>query len=105
MSYRPYPNADRARRQVARHDDETPPLPDGAESPAARIFPRLVISDEAREAMGARMAEVGASLRHGFLAPEGVREAMRRTLPVKASLRPLAEVLAKRPAGSEETTT
>lgn len=26
MSHRPYPNPDRARHQVDRHDDETPPL-------------------------------------------------------------------------------
>ncbi|MDX2765644.1 hypothetical protein [Streptomyces europaeiscabiei] len=26
MTYRPYPNADRARHQIERHDDETPPL-------------------------------------------------------------------------------
>jgi len=26
MAYRPYPNADRARHQLDRHDDETPPL-------------------------------------------------------------------------------
>lgn len=25
MSHRPYPNVDRARRQVERHEDETPP--------------------------------------------------------------------------------
>jgi hypothetical protein len=63
MTYRPYPNTDRARHQVERHVDETPPLADGSEQPAAFAMPRLVISDEAREAMGARLAEVGRSLR------------------------------------------
>lgn len=77
MSYRPYPNPDRARHQINRHDDETPPLSDGSEQ-TPTVFGRLVIAEEAREAMGARLAEVGASLRAAF--------------------RP-------RPAGSEETTT
>jgi hypothetical protein len=28
MAHRPYPNADRARRQIARHDDEIGPVDD-----------------------------------------------------------------------------
>ncbi|CAM5622799.1 hypothetical protein [Streptomyces aurantiogriseus] len=66
MSHRPYPSLDRARHQLDRHDDETPPLPDGSGQLAPFAMPRLVISDEAREAMGARLAEVGASLRAAF---------------------------------------
>lgn len=66
MTYRPYPSPDRARHQLDRHDDETPPLSDGSDQPAALAMPRLVISDEAREAMGARLDEVGKSLRAGF---------------------------------------
>jgi hypothetical protein len=39
MTYRPYPNADRARRQVERHDYETPPLT--AVRPATPLQERL----------------------------------------------------------------
>lgn len=63
MTYRPYPNPVRARRQLDRHDDETGPYADGSPCVAAFAVPRLVISDEAREAMGVRLAGVGASLR------------------------------------------
>ena len=28
MSHRPYPSVDRARRQLGRHEDEAPPLPE-----------------------------------------------------------------------------
>jgi hypothetical protein len=66
MTYRPYPNVDRARHQLDRHADETPPLSDGFGQPSALAMPRLVISAEAREAMGARLAEVGKSLRAAF---------------------------------------
>jgi hypothetical protein len=66
MTYRPYPSLDRVRHQLDRHDDETPPLPDGSGQPSPLAMPRLVVSDEAREAMGARLAEVGKSLRAAF---------------------------------------
>jgi hypothetical protein len=66
MTYRPYPNPDRARHQLDRHDDETPPLSDGSGQPPTLFGPRIVISPEAREAMGARLAEVGRSLRTAF---------------------------------------
>jgi hypothetical protein len=66
MTYRPYPSVDRARHQLDRHDDETPPLPDGSGQLSPFAMPRIVISDEVREAMGARLAEFGKSLRAGF---------------------------------------
>jgi hypothetical protein len=66
MTYRPYPNPDRARRQLDRHDDERAPLSDGSSGTSSLVLPRIVISDEAREAMGARLAEVGRSLRTAF---------------------------------------
>jgi hypothetical protein len=74
MTHRPYPNPDRARHQLDRHNDETPPLPDGSDQPAAFTLPRLVVSDEARAAMGVRLAEVGASLRVAFQRPVGSEE-------------------------------
>ena len=104
MTHRPYPSPSRARHQLARHDDETPPLPDGSNRPALLGTPRIVISDEAREAMGVRLAEVGASLRQGFLVPEDVRQAMARTLPMRVSLQPLAGALSERPVSNEEKT-
>lgn len=63
MTHRPYPNPTRARHQLDRHDDETPPLSDGSGPATSFAMPRIVISDEARAAMGVRLAEVGASLR------------------------------------------
>jgi len=66
MTHRPYPSLDRARHQLDRHDDETPPLSDGSDQPSPLAMPRLVISDEAREAMGALLAGVGDSLRAAF---------------------------------------
>lgn len=104
MIYRPYPNLDRARHQIDRHDDETGPIGDAPSRTASFAMPRIVISDEAREAMGARLASAGAALRHGFLVPEDVREAMRRTSSMAVSLQPLANMLAKRPVGGEEKT-
>lgn len=104
MSHRHYPSIDRARHQIDRHDDETPPLPDGVPQPPTLFGRRIAISDEAREAMGSRLAEFGASLRHEFLVPEDMREAMRRTMPVKVSLQPLADALSERPVSSEEKT-
>jgi hypothetical protein len=66
MTHRPYPNPTRARRQLDRHDDETPPLPDGSSQSAPLGMLRIVVSDEAREAMGVRLAEVGATMRAAF---------------------------------------
>jgi hypothetical protein len=66
MTYRPYPNADRARHQIERHDDETPPLSDGSRQPPSLFGQRLLISEEAQAAMGASLAKVGASLRAAF---------------------------------------
>ncbi|MFD7794337.1 hypothetical protein [Streptomyces sp. NPDC059759] len=66
MTHRPYPSADRAVHQLDRHDQETPPLPDGSDGSAAFAMPRLVISDEAREALGAHRADIGRSLRAAF---------------------------------------
>jgi hypothetical protein len=100
MSYRPYPNPTRARHQIERHDDETPPLADESGQPGM-LFGRPVIDEEAREALGARLAEIGASLRHGFMLPGDLRQAV----PVGVSLQPLADMLRKRPVSSEETTT
>lgn len=66
MTYRPYPSVVRARHQLDRHDGETPPVSDDSDQPATLFGPQLVISPEAREAMGARLAEFGKSLRAGF---------------------------------------
>lgn len=74
MTHRPYPNADRARHQLERHDDETPPLADGSAPTAGFGMPQIVISEEARAAMGARVAEVGESLRAAFRRPVGSEE-------------------------------
>jgi heme oxygenase len=74
MSYRPYPDADRARHQLDRHDNETPPLSDGSEEAGTFAAPRILISDEVREAMGALLASVGASLRAAFERPVGSEE-------------------------------
>ncbi|MFM9616839.1 hypothetical protein ACKI14_02615 [Streptomyces turgidiscabies] len=63
MTHRPYPNPTRARRQLDHHDDETPPLDDGPSRIANFAMPRIVISDEARAAMGVRLAEAVASMR------------------------------------------
>jgi len=73
MTHRPYPSPDRARHQLDRHDDETPPLPDGTEHPPV-LLGRPLISEEARQALGARLAEVGASLRSAFQRPVGSEE-------------------------------
>ena len=73
MSYRPYPSIERARHQLHRHDDETPPLPDGSGEPAFAM-PRLVVSDETWEALGARLVSVGASLRAAFERPVSSEE-------------------------------
>lgn len=80
MTYRSYPDATRARRQLDRHNGETAPLSDGATSVAGYAMPRLVISDKARTAMSVRLAEVGASLRSAFQRPAG-SEARRQLLP------------------------
>lgn len=64
MTHRLYSSPDRARHQLDRHADETPPLSDGSGYPPA--WPQIVISEEAREAMGVRLAEFGKSLRAGF---------------------------------------
>jgi hypothetical protein len=73
MTHRPYPSLDRARHQLDRHDDETPPLPDGSNQPPA-LLSQPFISEEARQALGARLAEVGASLRSAFQRPVGTEE-------------------------------
>lgn len=74
MSYRPFPSIERARHQLGRHDDETPPLPDGSGRPPGLFGQRIVISDEARAATAARLAEVGASLKRAFRRPAGGEE-------------------------------
>jgi hypothetical protein len=73
MTHRPYPNPERARHQVERHDDETPPLPDGSDQSPVWMG-RPFISEEARQALGARLAEVGASLRSAFQRPVSSEE-------------------------------
>lgn len=74
MTHRPYPNPTRARHQLDRHDDETPPLDDGTSRITSFAMSRIVISDEARAAMGVRLAEVGASLRGAFERPAASKE-------------------------------
>lgn len=69
MTHRPYPNPTRARHQLDRHDNEKPPLNDGTSPATSFAMPRIVISDEARAAMGVRLAAVGASMRGAFERP------------------------------------
>lgn len=76
MTHRPYPNADRARRQRARHDDETPP---------GNIPPREPLTTA--------------------VAFERWAAAMRAAVPTAEQLLGAwADALKKRPVGSEEKT-
>lgn len=61
MTYRPYPNPDRARHQIERHDDETPPL---AEPRPLTPFERQLA--EGAQAALLRVAPIAASLRAAF---------------------------------------
>lgn len=79
MSYRPYPNPDRARHQIDRHDDETPPLTQVGQRPLSPLAKQFFEAAATYgEALRPRLQAVGES--------------------VLAAFQP-------RPAGSEETTT
>lgn len=67
MTYRPYPNADRARHQIERHDDETPPqaqVGDRQMSPLERQF--FLAAAEAGEKLRPQLEAVGKSLLAAF---------------------------------------
>lgn len=65
MTYRPYPNADRARHQIGRHDDETPPL--GEPRPLSPFEQQLARNaQEILKAAQPTLALAGARLRAAF---------------------------------------
>ncbi|MFC4502949.1 MULTISPECIES: hypothetical protein [Streptomyces] len=58
MSHRPYPNTDRALRQLTRHDDETPPIPAASLRPVTPLEWKLFDGLTAvTQAAGAALAE------------------------------------------------
>ena len=69
MSYRPYPNRDRALHQLDRHDDETPPLT--ARRP---LFPHERLLVEGATAMVQAAAPGLAKMADGFRRPESSEE-------------------------------
>lgn len=67
MTYRPYPNADRARHQIERHDDETPPLPDGSGRPLSPFEQHVMAGVEGMgEALRPQLEAIGKSLLAAF---------------------------------------
>jgi hypothetical protein len=83
MNYRPHPKPDRARRQIDRHDDETPPLSDGSGHPLSPFEQHVMAGVEGMgEALRPQLEAMGRSLLAAFRPP---------------AFRP-------RPSGSEETT-
>ncbi|MGW5582803.1 hypothetical protein [Streptomyces sp. NPDC003857] len=58
--YRPYPNADRALRQIDRHADEAPPLSDAPERPLSPFT--IHITERAEAAAQALGASLTAAL-------------------------------------------
>ncbi|MFM9656814.1 hypothetical protein [Streptomyces scabiei] len=67
MNHRPYPNANRARHQIERHDDETPPLPDGSGRPLSPFEQHVRAGLEGMgEALRPQLEAMGASLLAAF---------------------------------------
>ena len=65
MTHRPYPSLDRARHQLDRHDDETPPYT--APRPVSPFEQRLVDSAAAAaQALRPQMQALGKSLLAAF---------------------------------------
>lgn len=67
MTYRPYPNAARARHQIERHDDETPPqaqVGDRPLSPLERQF--FLAAADIGEKLRPQLQAVGESLLTAF---------------------------------------
>jgi hypothetical protein len=67
MTYRPYPNLDRARHQIERHDDETPPQTQAGQrtlSPLEKQF--FEAAAAAGEALRPQLQAIGDSLRTAF---------------------------------------
>lgn len=69
MTHRPYPNPDRARHQLDRHGDETPPLT--AWRPMTPLEQTLI---EGASAMVRGAAPVLAAMVAGFKRPAGSEE-------------------------------
>ncbi|NED31142.1 hypothetical protein [Streptomyces sp. SID8499] len=63
MTYRPYPNRDRALRMVDRHKFEEPPLAAPAVTSSQLTWHLTETAQAAAQALGASMAEVFAKMR------------------------------------------
>jgi hypothetical protein len=67
MSYRPYPNPTRARHQIDRHDDETPPQTQVGQRPLSPLEKQFFEAAAAvGEALRPQLQDIGASLRAAF---------------------------------------
>lgn len=67
MTHRPYPNADRARHQIERHDDETPPQTQVGQRPLSPLARQFFESAATYgEALRPQLQAVGESLRAAF---------------------------------------
>jgi hypothetical protein len=74
MTHRPYPNPDRARRQLDRHDDETPPFiwaPRPLSQFERQFFEATSI---ARQALRPQLEAMSASLLAAFQRPAASEE-------------------------------
>jgi hypothetical protein len=73
MTHRPYPNPDRARHQLDRHDDETGPLlPPRPLSPLERQLHEA--TSTATERLRPQLEAMGASVLAAFQRPVGSEE-------------------------------
>jgi hypothetical protein len=125
MTHRPYPDADRARHQIERHDDETPPyseprpltpfeqkLAEGAQAALLRVAPiaaGLRAAFQPRPAGGgsltvARPADAQVFKARPWTAEEYQRWERTGFPPGSGWEPPQDDTAPERPAGSEETT-
>lgn len=67
MTHRPYPNPARARHQIERHVDETPPLSDGSGRPLTPFEQHFMVNMQAvGESLRPTLVNISESLRAAF---------------------------------------